>query len=290
MSRDSIVTRAFSDHFHEGLEYYVTPFQRWTTLHVFTDFFIDQIIFEDFDRASRTKYIPRTACRNTYCRATPAWLLAADLMQSYGFDVSEVMSELGKWVEAGAPCCPTTYEQQSGPNFDVWDSIDSSEYSELLQQLTEEVFFVLFANRTFLHKFNAHLVSWVRNSEPDEWLENNNLFRKSGRDGATLKRVSIPAWAKRAVFFRDRGRCCVCERDLGGTYSPVNRAQYDHIVPLAGGGLNDVSNLQLLCENCNNKKRANRHEPSRIYERWFPIGNQYKTRRVPTLADIVQTL
>src|SRR5688500_10471326 len=102
MSRDNIVTRAFSDHFHEGLEYYVTPFRRWTALHVFTEFFIDHVIDEDFARAAHAEYLPRGTCSSPFCRATPAWLLAADLMHSHQLVASPLLSELEGWVEAGA--------------------------------------------------------------------------------------------------------------------------------------------------------------------------------------------
>lgn len=291
MSRASILTRASYDNFHEGLEDYVAPFQRWTALHLFTEFFIGQVISEDFGRASRTRYVRRDECSNKYCQATPAWLLGADLMKSHGFDVSHVLAELDNWVEAGARCCPAPSENQTGPDLDLWYSIvDDGQYEEFAQQMTEEVFFVLFANRVFLHKFHSHLSGWVRNSGPEMWIPGNDLFRKADGKDSTLKRARIPEWAKRAVFFRDRGRCCRCERDLGGTFSPVNRAEYDHIVPLALGGLNDVTNLQLLCKECNNSKRAARVEPGRVYERWFPIDYPSEYRFVPTLASVVSSL
>ena len=50
----------------------------------------------------------------------------------------------------------------------------------------------------------------------------------------------------------------------------MNQAEYDHIIPLASSGLNDVSNFQLLCRECNNEKRAVIRAPGQNYERWFP--------------------
>jgi hypothetical protein len=283
ISRHSILSVAFSDHFHEGLEHYVAPFRRWTALHAFIEFFIDQVIFEDLNRASDTKYIPKGSCTRgyPYCPASPSWLLAVDLMQSHGYDVAEIATELSQWVEAGSACCPEPIEGE-GPDFDLWSGAEPNEYHYLLQDLTEEVFFVLFANRTFLCKFHTHLASYVSDAGSADWIDGQDIFRKDRSDRSVLKRATIPAWARRAVFFRDRGRCCRCERDLGGSYSPINRAEYDHIVPLDLGGLNDVSNLQLLCKECNNRKRAVLEQPGQTYERWFPTERIYMPRRIPS--------
>ncbi|QFU94090.1 HNH endonuclease [Amycolatopsis sp. YIM 10] len=291
MSRESILSRAFGDEFSEGLHLYVAPFKRWTTLHLFTEFFIEQVLDEDFDRASNTRYVRRDSCSNQYCPASPAWLLSVDLMKSHGFDVSEATHELGQWAEAGAYCCPPPGDLGTGPDFDICvPEIEGGDYADFVRQLTEEVFFVFFANRSFLYKFNSHLASWVLHSDGQQVLPDEDLFKKTNKSGSTLKRARIPEWAKRAVFFRDRGRCCKCERDLGGAYSPINRVEFDHIVPLAIGGLNDVTNLQMLCKTCNNDKRARRIEPGRVYERWFPMTEQDEYRFVPTLASVVASL
>jgi 5-methylcytosine-specific restriction endonuclease McrA len=85
-----------------------------------------------------------------------------------------------------------------------------------------------------------------------------------------LKRVSIPDWVRRAVFFRDRGLCVLCHRDLTGIVNIWSNDKFDHIVPLAAGGLNDVSNIQLLCRECNSKKHAGTPVTSNRYEAWYP--------------------
>jgi hypothetical protein len=61
-----------------------------------------------------------------------------------------------------------------------------------------------------------------------------------------------PTWAVKAVQARDRGQCAQC-----GTSLHLELAEdehIDHIVPLAVGGTNDLSNLQLLCAPCNLSK------------------------------------
>lgn len=92
--------------------------------------------------------------------------------------------------------------------------------------------------------------------------EHRRFFSKSG----VLKRVSIPQWAKRAVYYRDRGVCVKCHRDLSGTLNIGNSGNYDHIVPLEKGGLNDVTNVQLLCSTCNLSKAGTEILTSDQYE------------------------
>lgn len=73
------------------------------------------------------------------------------------------------------------------------------------------------------------------------------LIANNGR----LKRKNIPKWVKRAVFFRDKGRCVLYHKDLTNLINTDNQENYDHIVPLLQHCLNDVSNIQLLCKECN---------------------------------------
>lgn len=65
-----------------------------------------------------------------------------------------------------------------------------------------------------------------------------------------------PAWAVRAVIARDRGHCAKC--GTGITLELLASPHIDHIVALANGGTNDLCNLQLLCDACNQKKAARR--------------------------------
>ena len=56
----------------------------------------------------------------------------------------------------------------------------------------------------------------------------------------------IPQSVKIAVSARDGARCRYC-------HTPYN-LQYDHIIPYSKGGSNEMSNIQLLCGNCNRRK------------------------------------
>ena len=108
-------------------------------------------------------------------------------------------------------------------------------YANTLEAISFEMFYVLFENRYFLYKFN-------------EYMAISHEY--------AIPRVYVPQWAKRAVFYRDKGKCVLCHKDLSGLLDvPEDKnIQYDHIVPLENGGLNDILNLQLLCSDCNQKK------------------------------------
>jgi len=146
------------------------------------------------------------------------------------------------------------------------DLILSGRLEELYDKITNEVFYVMFNNREALLQFNYIFSEQLEMGIGEiEGNEVKALFTRKG----FLKRTKIPEWCKKAVFFRDRGRCCLCTKDLSGIISIKSEKQYDHIIPLAKGGLNDVSNIQLLCSNCNNKKNKLTIETSNYYESWY---------------------
>lgn len=137
------------------------------------------------------------------------------------------------------------------------------EFWSVIDIVASQVFHVLFANRGTLLKFNELCAGYVLSASLSFAPER---FSK----GDTLKRVNPPSWAKSAVFHRDKGRCTHCGCDLTKTINALPSAQYDHIVPLSRGGMNDVTNLQLLCSECNAMKGASPLPTRIVYDEWYP--------------------
>ncbi len=63
-------------------------------------------------------------------------------------------------------------------------------------------------------------------------------------------RIKIPLEVRKYVFERCRYHCQSCGKTTTETELTI-----DHIIPLAKGGSNDMSNLQALCRHCNQKKK-----------------------------------
>lgn len=120
-------------------------------------------------------------------------------------------------------------------------------YWDIIERIATEVEYILFQNREFLLRFNEEIAV--------SFEENN------------VKRTYVPEWVKRAILFRDKGRCVFCKRDLTGLYTLLDdrEKQFDHIVSIDEGGINDVCNIQLTCQDCNLKK-LNSSSTSSLYQ------------------------
>lgn len=92
---------------------------------------------------------------------------------------------------------------------------------------------------------NARIAKWeAANPEARRVINQNRRARKRANGG----RLS-PGLASK-LFKLQRGKCACCGKPLGTDY------HLDHIMPLALGGQNADSNMQLLTATCNLQKRA----------------------------------
>lgn len=140
-------------------------------------------------------------------------------------------------------------------NFDLYEYDEAEMLSQIdqlrellpLSQIAHETFQLLFSNRGFLKIFNQLVADFIASSQKSDFPE---VFKRDG----VLQRKKLPVWAKRGIFYRDRGRCIGCGKDMTGVVITGEEVHYDHIVPLAIGGTNDPINFQILCRKCNLNK------------------------------------
>ena len=109
------------------------------------------------------------------------------------------------------------------------------------------------------------------------------------RDGI-IRRTKLPTWMKRGVFYRDRGRCINCGKDLTGAIVTGEEVHYDHIIPLAEGGTNDPTNFQLLCRGCNLGKARGIMTSDRYPVYWRLRVRRNSAQRVAHQADPLRSV
>jgi len=123
-------------------------------------------------------------------------------------------------------------------------------YHKLTPIIVEEIFKILFMDKGLLKEFNESISKIIKDMKSDKYemcLEKNGVVKQY---------TYLPKWLKNGVFFRDKGRCQICGKDLTCLLSTDNKITYDHIISLEQGGSNDPSNFQLTCESCNISKGA----------------------------------
>jgi len=246
--------------------HYTAPFPRYSVFHSFLKFVIGSILTEDTEDCS----LDVRQDQMVKFRDLPS---ALDDMKPDVLPIEHALryhhiphTSFTKWL-AGQN---KTFDQARDD--DLYQYLDSlheeSAIEALLEQTVRETFYLLFGNRPLLMLFNQMMADQVAQTVVTELSADDAAnFEKDG----TLRRVRPPDWVKRAVFYRDRGMCCICRKDLSGILNIWTDQHFDHIVPLAEGGLNDVTNLQLLCDRCNLKKRDKDAITSSEYEDWYDM-------------------
>lgn len=165
-------------------------------------------------------------------------VLSSDLDYSTGHYPEAAVADYRALLEDAAVPIPVWLDEESVSGW-------ICELDELLtmavQPQVDATFHLLFSDREFLVGFNDLVAEFIRASQP-------------GKASLALARPhSLPMWLRKAVFFRDKGRCQLCHADVSGVLSIAANA-YDHIHPLARCGSNDPTNFQLLCPGCNTRK------------------------------------
>ena len=112
----------------------------------------------------------------------------------------------------------------------------------------------------------------VRQSDEDGALSTRDLLPcGSGPKGLeTPRRRPLPAMVRRAVYRQSRG---VCQHRMpdGGLCGATRMLEIDHLVPLARGGRDDLSNLTLVCRE-HNHHRARQILGAETMDRYRPLG------------------
>lgn len=239
----------FTEPFFEGFEEEeIENFPKYSALHAFCDFAVRKLMFEDAEEQLemiQSKYdeldIDHKAKRLRVAfeqGGNGSCFLEIDrLFKMYGIKHETFFSFL---VNEDYKYFVDAYD-----DFTTFDG----DLDDAIFKLSRELFYILFQNREFLFRFNYYM----SNANP----------RKE-------RRCTIPQWVKRAVKFRDRGKCVCCGKDLSGSWDCEDNAavHYDHMVSLRSGGLNDVCNIQLLCSKCNLKKSDDSYTGMK-YKDWY---------------------
>jgi len=249
---------------------WMAPYQKYSVLHQFIEFAVrgihaDQADDFDIDKSKRM-YASFKEIPAAIADLRPHKLPIEEAFEHHGIDYQtffEFLADAGKAFEDAD--ADDIYEFMN----EVWIS---AAYEDLMRQTVDEVFHVLFQNRELMMMFNDYVSGILSRGN---WDRAEDLDRSLLAPNGTLARVRPPMWAQRAVFFRDRGKCVLCDSDVSGLVSLDNIENYDHIVPLSRWGLNDITNLQLLCVPCNqHEKRDGAAITSGRYQSWYSMDDR----------------
>ena len=196
--------------------------------------------------------------------------LEADLIVEYIKRTADILNEYGIVIRDYAHEIYLFDEKYEASDYEL-----DYEYRKLVREIFDEMlvyfeeiegaiiqatFYLLYDNKEFLFKFNKFLSQFTIDAYlPDSCFDENNHIKRT---------KYIPKWLKRAVFYRDRGRCQHCGKDLSGqlVIADDRELQFDHIISLENGGTNDATNFQLLCNQCNWEKGGRLYFPNYLYQ------------------------
>jgi len=110
-------------------------------------------------------------------------------------------------------------------------------------------------------KYRKKIALWRANN-PDKVKEQNKRKWLNNREGCLINKRTRRARKRNnggshtaqdimELFIQQNERCAYCKAQL-----TIQNKHVDHIMPLALGGSNDRSNLQILCAPCNQSKSS----------------------------------
>lgn len=70
----------------------------------------------------------------------------------------------------------------------------------------------------------------------------------------TKKIIRRREWNRKVLLNKYNGICAHCGEQVNLIHDHPKSATIDHVVPLSRGGLDVISNMQLLCYECNQMK------------------------------------
>jgi HNH endonuclease len=229
---------------------FLTPFPKWSVLHDFAQYSI-RLLMDEQDGIEAVERLAASA--------------KADLWIDHAMRHHGIKPEgFRKWAAGQGIKSDDVTEDDICSYYEELNL--TGQVTELVEHLANEVFYILFNNRGLLASLNDLVAGVVRDLDFQQFDDDGSI--SIGSSGY-LKRVAIPKWVQRAVLYRDKGLCASCSADISGLTHSQPDAHYDHIVPLSQYGINDVTNIQLLCSACNLKKGRQPLPPSDRYLTWY---------------------
>lgn len=203
------------------IENQISKPQKWTILHDYIDYVIQDDLVFNF--------------------RGPGWDYSCieavfPMLDSHGIEylsLARYVEEHHRDDETGETVVVTEALEEECKIYHA-DYIESLVMDNLPSILVTEVFTLLFSDREAMKAFNIKIAEYIGEKTP--------------------RCTYWPKWLERALFCREKGLCALCKCDLSSMLHVHGKLAVDHIVPVALYGINDPTNLQLLCESCNGKK------------------------------------
>ncbi len=178
-----------------------------------------------------------------------------DLIDSYindGFEVTDTKkTKLAKWELLHKPQGWFTNVERIFIYF-VDGKVRKSHMNEFIKtliQLYEGEYILRKHKAVFVHSEELDtdaLVALIDKSSIDGFFEiKHETVISTKKKTAKIKRTRLAKASKTLILNSQHHKCADCKTDISKL--PVN---YDHRIPLALGGVDEIENIQALCPNC----------------------------------------